>query len=167
MHQSVKGCINANFLQPAALNPDLEVRAFAGSKLKFMKYIHLACVLIFATVSASFGGDWKLENKSIAWRGNSDGGTLHPTRLDDKINGKVLVLGGGCFQVELGDGTVLKSSDFKLEAEPKIETLKPEPDSPVAARHFSGRQLVAKFSAPDKNLSAEWRVILRDGSTYV
>jgi len=37
----------------------------------------------------------------------------------------------------------------------------------VASRHFSGRQLVAKFSAPDKNLSAEWRVILRDGSTYV
>lgn len=132
-----------------------------------MKYAHIASVLILATAAIAFGGDWTLENKSIAWRGNSSGGTLHPASLDDKLNGKALDLTGDCFQIELGDGTVLKSSDFKLAGEPKMETLKTEPNSPVAARHFSGRQLVAKFSAPDKHLAAEWRVILRDGSTYV
>jgi hypothetical protein len=131
-----------------------------------MKYLPLACVLLFAMTAAGFGGEWKLENQSVAWRGDVDGGTLHPAGLDDKINGKTLELGGDCFQVELGDGTILKSSDFKLEGDPKMETLKAEPDSPVAARHFSGRRLVAEFSAPDKKLSAEWRVILRDGSTY-
>ena len=37
----------------------------------------------------------------------------------------------------------------------------------ISALHFPGHELVARFSAPDENLSAEWRVILRDGSTYV
>ncbi len=83
------------------------------------------------------------------------------------MNGGSITLGGECFSLELGDGTVLKSSDFKLTGAPVVESLKPQSDSPTAARHESGKQLVAKFSAPDNKLSAEWRVILRDGSTYV
>ena len=132
-----------------------------------MKYNRVICVLALAVVSAAFGGEWNLEDASITWRASSDGGTLHPLSVDDKINGKTLDLAGDCFQVELGDGTVLKSSDFKLEGDPKIETLEADPDSPVAAKRVPGRQIVAEFSAPDKNLSAEWRGILRDGSTYV
>ena len=87
--------------------------------------------------------------------------------MDDKLNGGSITLGGECFRVELGDGAVLKSSDFKLDGTPVIEPLQPQKDSPTAALHESGHQLVAKFLAPEKNLSAEWRVILRDGSTYV
>ena len=132
-----------------------------------MKQSLLAWILFFAVITCSFGAEWKLEDKSIAWHGELDGGTLRPIQLDDKINGKTLKLGGECFKVQLGGGVVLKSSDFKLEGDPEIVALKPDPTSLVAARHFPGRQFVAKFSAPNRNLSAEWRVILRDGSTYV
>ena len=132
-----------------------------------MKPVYLTCILALASASAGFGGEWTLENQAVAWCGDSDGGTLHPGRVDDKINGRVLNLGGDCFQVELGDGTILKSSDFKLEGEPQVEALNTDLASPTVARHFPGQQLVARFSAPDKNLTAEWRVILRDGSTYV
>ncbi|HEX3623791.1 MAG TPA: enterotoxin [Verrucomicrobiae bacterium] len=113
------------------------------------------------------GGEVHLENKSIAWHGTVANENLRPTRLDDKLNGKSLALGDQCFEIELGDGTILKSADFRLIMPPVIESLKPEPGSPTLAKHEGGRQLLAKFADPEKNLSAEWRVILRDGSTYV
>ena len=129
--------------------------AIAISKKLFEKY---------ADDAAEISG--RLENKSIAWSWRVAGGKLQPVRVDDKLNGGVLPLGGECFQLVLGDGTILKSSDFKLEGSPMVEKLKTDSASPVVAEHFSGKQLVAKFSAPEKNLSAEWRVILRDDGNY-
>jgi hypothetical protein len=130
---------------------------------------NLTTIIIIVLLSATFlaAAQAPLENKSVAWHWKIDGGKLQTVRLDDKLNRGQLLLAGECFRIELGDGTILKSSDFKLVESPKIESLKPEPNSPNAARHESGKQLVARFSAPEKNLSAEWRVILRDGSTYV
>ena len=116
--------------------------------------------------AAAQADKWQLSNKDIACEWRLADGTLQPTRVEDKINRETLELGGECFRLVLGDGTVLKSSDFKLDAPPKIESLKPEPKSPTLARHFGGKQLTAKFSAPERNLSAEWRVSLRDGSAY-
>ncbi|HTL73785.1 MAG TPA: enterotoxin [bacterium] len=147
------------------LNPGAaSLLAAIGNTMKPWNFIG---VFVFATISIAFGGEWKLENNSIAWRGASTNGALRPVQLEDKLNGKTLALGGDCFQVELGDGTVLRSSDFKLVGEPKIETLKADSASPVASRHFPGHELMANFTEPDKNLSAEWRVIVRDGSAYV
>ena len=128
--------------------------------------IIIATILSAASLlGAEPGGH--LDNKSIAWRWSIVNGNLQPTSVDDELNGGSLALTGECFQVELGDGTILKSSDFKLAGPPSVESLKREPGSPTLSRHEAGRQLMAEFSAPDKNLSAEWRVILRDGSTYV
>jgi hypothetical protein len=108
-----------------------------------------------------------LENKAIAWRWRVADGKLRPAGVADKLNGGSVEFTGECFQLELGDGTILKSSDFKLAGMPVVESLKREPASPTLARHEAGRELVAEFLAPEQNLSAEWRVILRDGSTYI
>lgn len=127
----------------------------------------ITAVILSASLVRAADSISKLENKSIAFRWSVPDGKLQPAGVDDKLNGGSITLGGECFRVELGDGTILKSSDFKVTGSPTVETLKPQADSPTAALHESGRQLVAKFVAPEKNLSAEWRVILRDGSTYV
>jgi hypothetical protein len=87
--------------------------------------------------------------------------------VHDKLNEVELALTGACFELVLGDGTVVKSSDFTPTTAPVLMKLKSEPDSPTLARRMSGKQLVVKLSAPNKNLSAEWRVVLRDGSSYV
>jgi hypothetical protein len=126
-----------------------------------------AIILLTVLSATSVWAAETLENKSVAWEWNVADGRLQPARLVDKLNGGSLMLSGECFRIELGDGTILKSSDFKLDGKPAVESLKPDSNSPTAARHETGRQIVAKFSAPTKNLSAEWRVILRDGSTYV
>jgi hypothetical protein len=127
----------------------------------------LAIILLTALSAASVWAVETIENKSVAWEWNVVDSKLQPARMVDKLNGGSLALSGECFRIELGDGTILKSSDFKMNGKPTVESLKRDGSSPNAARHEAGHQLVAKFSAPEKNLSAEWRVILREGSAYV
>jgi hypothetical protein len=124
-------------------------------------------IILAALSTTSLWAVETIENKSVAWDWNVADGKLQPARMVDKLNGGSITLSGECFRVELGDGTILKSSDFKMAGQPAVESLKRDASSPNAARHEAGHQLVAKLSAPDKNLSAEWRVILRDGSAYV
>ena len=133
-----------------------------------MKSIIIGLLLllgIYAGSAGEIGG--KLENRTIAWYWRLADGKLQPVRVVDKLNGATLNLAGECFQLVLGDGTVVKASDFKLDGPPEEAALKPEPDSPTMARHFPGRQLVVKLSHATRNLSAEWRVMLREDSTYV
>ncbi|HTL74261.1 MAG TPA: alpha-N-acetylglucosaminidase TIM-barrel domain-containing protein [bacterium] len=113
------------------------------------------------------GTKLKLENKSIAWECRSLDGKLQPVSVGDKLNGKTLPLSGDCFELVLGDGTVLKSSDFHFNGTPEVKALKRDRSSTTLARHFPGKELVAQLSAPEHHLSAEWRVLLREGSTYV
>lgn len=128
----------------------------------------LACVLPWQVKGfAGSGDEWKLEDESIAWRGELIGGRLQPTRLDDKLNRNNLALTGECFRLVLGDGTVLKASDFQIQGAPRIETLKPDTASPILARHFPGHKLIVNCFEPGKGLFAQWSVILREGSTYV
>src|SRR5690242_10488063 len=137
----------------------------------FPKLLTIAflCCLIAAPFIASHAAttSGQLTDKSIAWNWQIENGKLQPVSVTDKLNDKTLPLTGDCFELILGDGTVLKSSDFQLDGTPKVETLKRDVSSPTLAEHFPGRELVAKFSAPKHHLTAEWRVLLRDGSTYI
>ncbi|HEY5233715.1 MAG TPA: enterotoxin [Verrucomicrobiae bacterium] len=134
---------------------------------------HIAKIFLFS-ISLLFGfsvrsaeSSGKLENAAIARDWRVADGKLQAVSVENKLSGETLALNGEPFQLVLGDGTVLKSSDFNLLAPPEIEKLEPEANSSVAAKHFSGEQLAARFSAPEKNLSAEWRVILRGDGNYV
>jgi hypothetical protein len=113
------------------------------------------------------GGSGTLENSALAWHWIVVDKTLRPERLDDKLNGGSLQLTGDCFQLVFGDGQTLKASNCELVKMPELESLKPDPSSPLQARHSPGRQLVAKFTAPGRNVIVEWRVVLRDGATYL
>jgi len=105
----------------------------------------LIATLLGATLVRGAEPSAAIENKAVIWRWNVSGGKLHPERIEDRLNGGWLPLSGECFRVVLADGTVLKSSDFKLTGALAIEALKPEPASPVTARHETGQQLVATF----------------------
>jgi len=127
-------------------------------------------LLAFSATASTTGAEQlsgRLANNSIAWNWQVSGGELQSVSVEDKLNGGAIALGGDCFQVVLGDGTVLKSSDLKLLTPPKVEALSMDKVSPVAAMHDSGRQLAADYSAPGRNLAIEWRVILRRHSTYL
>ena len=134
-----------------------------------MRCLNLLVVsaLFYAAQASGAPGAPTLENEVIAWHGRVLDGQLQPVSVADKLNGGSLGLNGECFRLELGDGTILKSSDFTLAGTPVIEPLKRDPASPTVARQAGGQQLVACFLLPARNLSAEFRVILCDGAAYV
>ena len=70
----------------------------------------------------------QIENQSVEWQWRLAGGKFKSFRFGDKLDGKCLFLSGNCFQVVLSDGSLIKSSDFKLDGVPKVEQLKCEHD---------------------------------------
>jgi hypothetical protein len=108
----------------------------------------------------------KLENDSVVWQCDLASGKLASV-FNDKANGFLLTNHGECFQLILGDGKTIKASDFKLAGAPRKEKLPVEPASPTVARHFTGEQIVLEFSDDRDHLTATWKAILREGSTYV
>ena len=135
------------------------------SKHALTIFVVLAALNAISLFGSEAGG--QLENKFVSWNWTFTNGRLRPATMHDRLNDASIAVGAECFRIELGDGTILNSSDFNPIESPTIEPLSPEPDSPTSARHEAGHQLVAKFSLPEKHLSAEWRVILRDGSPYI
>ncbi|MGA2247937.1 MAG: enterotoxin [Verrucomicrobiota bacterium] len=129
----------------------------------------LLCVLVPCALwsARAEGPGQSLENANLAWHWRLADGKIQPLRVEDKLHGGSLTLDGECFAVLLGDGTTVNSSDFTLVGQPVTENLKPDLDSPVAGRHYGGRQLVARYAGARQHLTAEWRVILRDGATYL
>jgi hypothetical protein len=109
----------------------------------------------------------KLENSDVSWSWHLVNGKLQPTQMTDKLNGSTIKFTGECFQLVLADGVTVKASDFKMDGLPEEKPLAPEFSSPTLSRHFPGKQLVVKFSSPNQNLTAEWRVIMRQDSTYI
>ena len=123
--------------------------------------------LMLVAAHALEGPAGVLENKFLAWNWNAIGGKFQPSQLSDKFNGGSLPLTSEEFEIVLGDGTVLKTSDFKLTPLPQDGPIETDSKSPVLAQHERGRQFIAKFTAPERNLSAEWRVILRNDSPWL
>lgn len=118
-----------------------------------------------ATGVAQLTGE--LDNNFLTFNWHVINGIFQSNSVEDKLDGRTIALPGDCFQVALGDGTILKSSNLKLLLPPKLEPLSVDKASPVAAMHDSGQQLVADFSAPEEKLAIEWRVLLRKHSTYL
>jgi hypothetical protein len=129
----------------------------------------LGAILFLASFDLAVGRplNGQLANNAIAFNWRVAHGDFQTISVEDKLNGGRIPLDGECFELVLSNDSVLKSSDFTLLAPPAIERLKPDTSSPVAAQHFAGKQLSMEFSAPQENLTGEYHLILRDGSTYL
>lgn len=108
----------------------------------------------------------ELQNEQVTWRWRSTGSRL-VSILASRQSGTELPLTGPVFQVALSDGRILSSSDFKWSATPRVVALRAEPDSPVRARQFAGRQLVLQMVNDSAHLGATWTASLRKGSSYL
>jgi hypothetical protein len=134
------------------------------------KTIILLAGIILAAAHGAFGratNEISLENDAIGFQWRLADGMPHPALLQDKLNGVSFPLNGECFQLVLGDGTVLKTSDFALTAPVKLERIGPEPEAVTLSRRRGGWQLVGTFFAANHNLAAEWRALLPRGAAYI
>lgn len=75
-----------------------------------------------------------------------------------------LLPGTELFKVILGDSSIVKASDMKLE-DVKMISLQANPSAATASLRYAGKAVEAHFVYGD--LSATWRAVLRDGSHYL
>ena len=109
-----------------------------------------------------------LENKALSCTWDISKGRLTPERLTDKLSGAALALRGAeCFELVLDNGRIIKASDLKITGKLNIENLKPDLTSCRWAQQLGGKQITVILTSSDKNLTVQWRSILRDGSIYV
>lgn len=108
----------------------------------------------------------QLANDSLRWQWHLQSGRLSST-LENKADGASLVFDGECFQLELGNGRIIKASDLTPLGPPRIQTLSPDPASPTVARHFAGQEMTLEFADQTDHLSVTWQASLRDGASYL
>jgi hypothetical protein len=109
----------------------------------------------------------RLSNNAIGaeWHFQENG--LAANTLTDRLTNRTIPLASNTFVVTLQDGTILKSSEMRLIAQPRLQKLTPDPDASQLAARFGGWQIEVGLSDPADQLHVTWRAILRDGSTYV
>ena len=82
-------------------------------------------------------------------------------------SGTLLVKGNGpMFQITLGDGRKINSTDMEVTA-PVIKELKGSKKALRASARLDGQSISATFKAPDGSFHVTWRAVLRDGSHYL
>jgi hypothetical protein len=112
-------------------------------------------------------GDLTLANPAVAALWSAEGGRLRAVRFDDRRAGTSLDLGGDIFALTLADGTVLRSSDFRLDRGPISSAIAAEPRASRYSERIPGREIRAILVDPSGRLRAKWRAVLRDGSRYI
>jgi hypothetical protein len=118
--------------------------------------------------TAAIQGDkLRLSNKAIEvdWRFQENG--LVANSLTDRLTNRTVSLSSNAFVVTLQDGEILKSSEMRVTAPPRMEKLTPDPNASQLAARFGGWQIEVSLSDSANRLQVVWRAILRDGSSYV
>lgn len=109
-----------------------------------------------------------LENRVISCTWDINDEKLKIKSVMDKLSSTTLQLRQAeCFQLIIDDERMVKASDLKIVAKPRLKNLEPKSKSFPLARQFSGKQITVMLASSDNNLKVEWRAILRDGSNYI
>ncbi len=105
----------------------------------------------------------QIGNAAIAARWSLAGGSLRPVQVQNRLTGQAIDL-RGCesFRLSLAGGKQLAASDLKVVGRPSVQSMVASPQTPILARHFAGKQLVARLAAADGSLEIQWRAVLRE-----
>jgi hypothetical protein len=71
------------------------------------------------------------------------------------------------FSIELGNTGVLHASDLILSGSPRVEDLTPDPSASRFSDRLPGIAVHFALSDPSGRFTADWALILRDGSHYI
>lgn len=71
------------------------------------------------------------------------------------------------FYLELENGELLTSNDFKVIESPIVSIIKGEPEAIRTSDHFNGKKILFDFYNEKFGLKIHWEVSLKDGSNYL
>lgn len=103
---------------------------------------------------------------SSTWTANAPGLTMPNVRAS-LTGGEIQPSAAAPFLVIFSDGTVLKTSDWRVEGPVEVTRLQPSPNAVRLAERSEGWQATLSLVSPDGQLRARWQQSLRDGSNYL
>ena len=119
-----------------------------------------------AVKSAQQGDILTLENDAIRAIWTVHGGALRWQSFTNQFTGIALPL-DNAFEFVPKEGSVLRSSDFKMLAPPAIEEIPAAMRSSKAADRVPGRQIRIELEDSSGKIRVTWKAILREDANYV
>ncbi len=95
------------------------------------------------------------------------GGRFRNAPFEDRLGSRKLRMSGEVFTITLDGGKTLPASAMKLTGPPRVEVFQGEPNGRRPADRIPGKRLVVDLVSPDGSMSASWKAVVRDGTTYV
>jgi hypothetical protein len=108
-----------------------------------------------------------LGNDAITAAWSTTGGVFRPARLSDGLNKIALPVPVQAFTLTLADKIVIKATDMRITAPPRMETLPANPGASRLAERMAGRSVTLTLQDESGRVEAVWRGLLRDGSHYI
>ena len=87
--------------------------------------------------------------------------------LENRVTSEVFTQPEELFSILLKDGTIISSKDMALSSNPKIAKISPTEESLKAGDRFYGQAIEVEFTTKDNNLTALWRVELKNSANYI
>jgi len=108
-----------------------------------------------------------LSNDAISAAWSVRGGSLRWQSLTNRFTGTTLSLDVSPFALVPREGSVLRSSDFRMVAPPVFGLVAAQQESSKAADRLPGREVRVELEDASANIRILWKAILRDGANYV
>jgi hypothetical protein len=108
-----------------------------------------------------------LGNDAITAVWSTTGGVFRPARLSDGLNKIALPGPVQAFTLTLADKSVIKATDMRITAPPRMETLPANPGASRLSERMAGRSVTLTLQDEPGRVEAVWRGLLRDGSHYI
>ena len=119
-------------------------------------------------VEAGRDGDrLTLSNDAISATWSVAGGELRWQSLTNRFTNVTLPLDGSTFELVPKEGSVLRSSEFKIVGAPLVEEIPASSASSRAVDRLPGRQIRIELEATSAQVHVTWKAIVRDGTNYI
>jgi hypothetical protein len=120
-----------------------------------------------AAASTIRSDEIQLGNDAITAVWSTAGGVFRPARITDGLNRTSLPVSAEAFSVTLTDKSVIKATDMRITAVPRMEALPVNPRASRLAERLAGRSVTLTLQDAGGRIEAVWRGVLRDGSHYI
>ena len=124
------------------------------------------CMLRAQTVSVDPLKGGTLGNEQIVAEWQTHDGHLSGVVVREKSNAASLKLDGP-FSIALRDGGVLHASDFVVNGAARVEHFTPDAAAARYSERLPGIAVHYALSDPEGRFTADWAIILREGSQYI
>ncbi len=125
-----------------------------------------AGMLCAQTVSIDPVKGGTLGNEQIAADWSLRDGHLSGMVIREKSTGTSLTLNGP-FSIALRDGSVLRAKDLVVNGSARIEHFTPDPTAARYSERLPGIAVHYALNDPAGRFTADWAIVLREGSQYI